>query len=979
MKHSKSRLGMSILAGSLSFVGSANAIDLITNGSFENPSPSGWQYFSTYTYSQAYFAGPPIPASENPGSSYSWRQSLAFSDWDHFDTPTNLTDFLTYDLRYAASQSVYLTNAVTTSAIDANAGQYTFSTWMSGYAGGPGPELPCAVLRFFNASGGLISGADVIFDRAMGVYATTFASGVTTIPSDLSGNYEWVKYVATGAVPSGARTASVYLTRSPSLPKVGSPDTYIDLVKLDVININDTTVLDSVSPPDKQVNAPPDAAATVTLRDLNAQVDTNSIVFQFDGQAVTPSIAKNGVLTTVQYDPPGLMAPLSSHTAQITWTDSSSIRKTNAFSFQVAAYVNILTGPLLYQETFDEVSEGSLPAGWSVNNSTDQDLPGADLNNFHSDSYLDWVVISRSTLSSLFNVTPGGADYTSALNVAPLLFLNNLPVTNLIDGNFAFAASTDRFGNQVQHLTTGDYDLSGKTGVALVFNNIYAQNQNSLGAVEYSIDGGSTWLPALYMLTPASLTIDGQGNIDAASTFAAQQPNTPPPGNFGAFISVAQSQWASTAPFISPRTDDDLVSSMRIEAVRLAQADNQPAVRLRFTQAGQNSYYFGMDNFSLYSTSANNPPVVTSEPASQTVAVGNAASFTVGATGMGPISYQWRRNGANLAGKMGATLPLQAVGTNDAGSYDVVITGGGGAVTSAPMALLTVITPAVSITGQWDFNGNLAASYGSALLYGSAAVSNDTTFGTTASFGLPAINGQSAAVMHFVPSAAPWNGYQMFHGASPNGGGAKVNQYTLIYDVYYPGGSDGTWRSLIQTTLANNDDADFFVNPDDGIGISSIYDGLVTAGAWHRIAFAFDLSGPGTHPVLTKFIDGVKVAEQTDGLSAVDGRFALFSSALLFADNDGDTAETYVSSVQFSSGRQSDAYLSALGGPSANKIPGLIRASMEGGQVVLRWTGGVPLLGAEEVTGPWTQVNGASSPYTPTSLTQRKFYRPSLP
>ena len=31
----------------------------------------------------------------------------------------------------------------------------------------------------------------------------------------------------------------------------------------------------------------------------------------------------------------------------------------------------------------------------------------------------------------------------------------------------------------------------------------------------------------------------------------------------------------------------------------------------------------------------------------------------------------------------------------------------------------------------------------------------------------------------------------------------------------------------------------------DGLGISSIYDGYISAGAWHRIAAAFDLTGTG--------------------------------------------------------------------------------------------------------------------------------------
>ena len=166
----------------------------------------------------------------------------------------------------------------------------------------------------------------------------------------------------------------------------------------------------------------------------------------------------------------------------------------------------------------------------------------------------------------------------------------------------------------------------------------------------------------------------------------------------------------------------------------------------------------------------------------------------------------------------------------------------------------------------------------------------------------------------------------MFHGTLPNGGGTNVNQYTLVYDLYF---SSSTWRSLLQTETANTDDGELFINPSGGLGISSVYDGNVTSGAWHRIALAMDLSGPGQAPVLTKFIDGVKVGNQTGGLSLPDGRFALHTFALLFGDNDGDIADTYVSSVQLTNGRRPDAFLAALGGPSANKIPGAIKATLQ--------------------------------------------------
>ena len=207
-----------------------------------------------------------------------------------------------------------------------------------------------------------------------------------------------------------------------------------------------------------------------------------------------------------------------------------------------------------------------------------------------------------------------------------------------------------------------------------------------------------------------------------------------------------------------------------------------------------------------------------------------------------------------------------------------------------------------------------------------------------------------------------------------------VNQYTLIYDIYYPASSDFTYRSLWQTDVSNNSDGDLFINPGNGVGITSIYDGTVSAGEWHRIAVAFDLTGPGQAPVLTKFIDGVKVGNQTSGLSGKDGRFAVGPYALLFADNDGDVAETYVSSVQFSTGRRPDAFLQALGGPSALKIPGAIRADVISGNVVIRWSGGVPLQSAPAASGPWTLVPGTAGQFTYVPPAgPAKYYRPQIP
>ncbi|PYI82823.1 MAG: hypothetical protein DME26_16355, partial [Verrucomicrobia bacterium] len=472
----------------------------------------------------------------------------------------------------------------------------------------------------------------------------------------------------------------------------------MDLIKLDVFNVNETTSFDSSSPVPGQNGVSPDASVTMVLKDISTQVNTNTIQYRFDGVLVTPATQKSGNLTTIQYDPPGLMSPLSTHTNRIIWSDNGGTvtTKTNEFTFRVAAYANISLGSPIYLETFDNVAEGALPAGWSVTNFTDLDiLPGNDLNNFHSDTFVDWTVISRSTLSNWFAVTPGGADYLSIFNVAPNQVINNAVVTNLISTNFIIAVS-DRSNNQkqIQYLFTGDYNLSGRNNVYLAFNSLWVQNQDSLAAVEYSIDGGTTWLPAQYLLDRPDILRDSSSNIDASNTFATVYSDVPnfisvSPGNYGQFIGVASNQWAGLATFLSPRGDDNQTTSKRVEVIRLAQADNQPAVRFRLAEVGTWSWYWGVDNFGLYSIGTAAAPLFASSPTptNQTVPAGNAASITIAeAVGLGPITYQWRHEGTNLPGRTSQTLVLPAASPTDAGSYDVVAANPGGSVTSPPPA-----------------------------------------------------------------------------------------------------------------------------------------------------------------------------------------------------------------------------------------------------------------------------------------------------
>ena len=83
-------------------------------------------------------------------------------------------------------------------------------------------------------------------------------------------------------------------------------------------------------------------------------------------------------------------------------------------------------------------------------------------------------------------------------------------------------------------------------------------------------------------------------------------------------------------------------------------------------------------------------PHIAQPPSSVTVPIGSPAAFGVSATGAPILGYQWRFNGANLAGANSQTLALPAVQLADAGAYSVRVTNGFGAVTSSEGSLRIV-------------------------------------------------------------------------------------------------------------------------------------------------------------------------------------------------------------------------------------------------------------------------------------------------
>jgi hypothetical protein len=111
---------------------------------------------------------------------------------------------------------------------------------------------------------------------------------------------------------------------------------------------------------------------------------------------------------------------------------------------------------------------------------------------------------------------------------------------------------------------------------------------------------------------------------------------------------------------------------------------------------------------------------ITAQPASQSVSVGQTATFAVTASGTAPLTYQWRKNGANLTGAAAASYTTPATNMADNGTkFDVTVSNSAGSITSSP-ATLTVNAAATppAITTQ---PANQAVTIGQTATFAAAA------------------------------------------------------------------------------------------------------------------------------------------------------------------------------------------------------------------------------------------------------------------
>ena len=93
-------------------------------------------------------------------------------------------------------------------------------------------------------------------------------------------------------------------------------------------------------------------------------------------------------------------------------------------------------------------------------------------------------------------------------------------------------------------------------------------------------------------------------------------------------------------------------------------------------------------------------PIILTPPVSQTAAAGSVVAFSITATGTAPLTYQWAKDGSDLAGATNSVLLLRGITAPDAGSYSVVIRNLAGSATSNAVTLTLMRAPAIVIPPQ---------------------------------------------------------------------------------------------------------------------------------------------------------------------------------------------------------------------------------------------------------------------------------------
>jgi len=267
-----------------------------------------------------------------------------------------------------------------------------------------------------------------------------------------------------------------------------------------------------------------------------------------------------------------------------------------------------------------------------------------------------------------------------------------------IEGNIgSYSAPSAGFSGSVVTGTiynTGDTILtSAAANVATAYAQLFALSCDS--TIGTSLGSGQILTPKVYCLGGAStlsgtLTLNGQGNPNAIFVFkvdGALSAATYSTINLINSASMCNVYWMvgglftllGGSVFYGTVITDGAISisgaTLRGRALSMAGSITTAAI-----------------NDTIPSGCGSLPPGITNEPTNQTGCTESSISFSVTATGTA-LSYQWQNGGVNIVGATDSTYTIALLAAENAGSYDVVVSG-----SAAPSATSNIVSLTVNIS-----------------------------------------------------------------------------------------------------------------------------------------------------------------------------------------------------------------------------------------------------------------------------------------
>jgi hypothetical protein len=331
-------------------------------------------------------------------------------------------------------------------------------------------------------------------------------------------------------------------------------------------------------------------------------------------------------------------------------------------------------------------------------------------------------------------------------------------------------------------------------------------------------------------------------------------------------------------------------------------------------------------------------PFIRAHPVSQFVRAATPVTFAVEAAGAPPLTYQWSRNGIDIAGARSASYTISSVQAASAGVYAVVVSNAAGSVTSRAATLrVQTAPPAVNVNlivqaGALEYTGTAAAPDAGAIW--NQVVDDILLASPDREMDLVNSDGTPVGIRFFAGSFAD----RLANYSGPNGGG---NAMQATY--WHVGGGN--------------------VSPQFGfrnLDPAQIYDvyvyGIVTdfGTGWGQ---AYSLVGGPT----------ITLRQLPDTGFPVEGEdYAVFRGL------------TGLNEIRLTAG-QAGGYFSTVSGLqiiAGEALPARLSVNRSAANALtISWTGAGTLEQADQISGAWTSAPNQANPQTVAPSATSRFYR----